>query len=310
MTSILIHRVSNMGAFVLEKGHIRSEESMSKARTMRGKKTGILINSFCYTFLFIFHITFSGHAFAADSSPPAKVVKLIFIHHSCGENWLADEHGRLGIELGKNNYFVSDTNYGWGPDGIGDRTDITDWPEWFRSDGSKIYLKALYDENEKHSSYTRNLKDPGGENRVIMFKSCFPNSNLEGPPNAPPSRGEGLSVANAKAIYNELLEYFRTRPDKLFIAVTAPPLLDKAYSVNARAFNRWLVKEWLSGYKGNNVAVFDFYNILTGPDNHHRIRKGKIEYVTDRGGNTLYYPTGSDEHPSKAGNHSPFKLLL
>jgi len=239
---------------------------------------------------------------ADDPSPPDGTVKLIFIHHSCGENWLADEHGGLGRALGENNYFVSDTNYGWGPDGIGDRTDITDWPTWFTGPDSGRYLAALYAESGQNSWYTRTRPNPGGENQVIMFKSCFPNSNLEGAPNDPPARGEWLTVGNAKAIYNELLTYFATRPDKLFLAITAPPVQDPTYSANARAFNRWLVTEWLNGYAGSNVAVFDFYNVLTGPDNHHRFHNGAIEYVTDRGGDTLYYPTNGDDHPAPAGN--------
>ena len=52
-----------------------------------------------------------------DPSPPKEPVKLIFIHHSCGENWLGDGHGGLGRALAKNGYFVSDTNYGWGQRG-------------------------------------------------------------------------------------------------------------------------------------------------------------------------------------------------
>ena len=43
---------------------------------------------------------------------------------------------------GRNNYFVSDTNYGWGPNSIGDRTDITDWPEWFVGPRSREYLAS------------------------------------------------------------------------------------------------------------------------------------------------------------------------
>ena len=41
---------------------------------------------------------------------------------------MADDYGGLGLALGNNNYFVSDTNYGWGPNSIGDRTDILNWP--------------------------------------------------------------------------------------------------------------------------------------------------------------------------------------
>ena len=132
-----------------------------------------------------------------DPRPPKKPAKLVFVHHSCGENWLSDANGGLGRTLGENNYFVSDTNYGWGPNGIGDRTDITDWPEWFTGPESKRYLNALYAEREKHSEYVRTLPDPGGENHVVMFKSCFPNSNLEGRPTDGPARGDGLTVGNA-----------------------------------------------------------------------------------------------------------------
>lgn len=237
-----------------------------------------------------------------DPGPPAKPVKLIFIHHSTGENWLQDGNGGLGLALGRNNYFVSDTNYGWGPDGIGDRTDIVDWPEWFTGERSARYTKAVYAESGQHAEYTRPLADPGGENQIVMFKSCFPNSDLAGKPTDPPARGEGLSVGNAKAIYNELLAYFATRPDKLFIVITAPPLQDRTHAANARAFNTWLLRDWLKDYRGGNVAVFDFYNVLTGPRNHHRFRNGAVEHVSEPGKDTLHYPSDGDDHPNRQGN--------
>ena len=236
------------------------------------------------------------------SSRPAQPVKLVFVHHSCGENWLADEHGGLARALQENNYFLSDTNYGWGPDGIGDRTDIVNWPEWFSEATSPRVLQALLAHNEVSSPYARTLADPGGRNRIVLFKSCFPNSQMEGKPSDEPRRGEGLTVGNAKAIYIELLAAFAKRPDLLFVAVTAPPLLDASCAESARAFNNWLVRDWLAEYKGSNVAVFDFYNVLTSPGNHHRFRAGRVEHVTENKRNTLYYPTKGDAHPSEAGN--------
>ncbi len=38
-----------------------------------------------------------------------------------------------------------------------------------------------------------------------------------------------------------------------------------------------------------DLAVFDFYNVLTAPGNHHRWSDGKVQYVYDAGGDTLYY---------------------
>ncbi|MCF6277729.1 MAG: hypothetical protein L3J16_03140 [Anaerolineales bacterium] len=223
---------------------------------------------------------------AVPYQAPNQPVKLIFIHHSTGENWLTDGYGNLGRTLGENNYFVSDTNYGWGPDSIGDRTDIPDWVEWFASDQTPTYMNALFNEFGQNADYTRNLSDPGGENVIIMFKSCFPNSDLYGNPNDPPGDYEELTVAGAKYVYNEILQYFESRPDKLFIAITAPPLSDPTNAANARAFNDWLVNEWLADYGGNNVAVFDFYDVLT---------------AHGASGDTLNYPS-DDDHPSEEGS--------
>lgn len=246
-------------------------------------------------------------AHAADVAPaaPAAPVKLVFVHHSVGENWLTDDQGGLGAALGANNYFVSDTNYGWGPDSIGDRTDIPNWMDWFRSPSTPTYTSALYNESGQNSTYTRTLADPGGPNEIVMFKSCFPNSSLAGNPNDPAAPGSELTVANAKYTYNQLLAYFATRPDKLFVVVTAPPNSESQYAANARAFNNWLVNTWLTenNYPLKNVAVFDFYNVLTGPDNHHRIDFGVEQHVYTAGMNSAYYRSDEwDDHPNAVGS--------
>jgi hypothetical protein len=277
---------------------------------------------------------------AADNpAPPSRPVKLIFIHHSSGENWLADLPsdfaGGLGVALRDNNYFVSDTNYTWGPadadigDGtIGDHTYTGSWYNWFRGPHSSTYLSALYGESGQNCSYTRMGSDPGGRNTIVMFKSCFPNSGLGGSPSDPvppigsnPLKGSDttdpgtLTVANAKGVYIDLLNYFRTRRDKLFIVITAPPLADPTYAANARAFNNWLVNDWLSGYPYKNVFVYDYYNVLTsnGGDihandlgsangNHHRWWNGAVQHKTDGGGNTLAYQSSDPDHPNTEGN--------
>jgi hypothetical protein len=257
-----------------------------------------------------------SRAAALDPTPPAQPVKLIFIHHSTGENLLRDNYGQLGIALKDNNYFVSDTNYSWGPNGIGDRTDIPHWTEWFNSASTPTNMSALYNESGQHSSFTRLAADPGGENVIILFKSCFPNSALGGSPNDPPDPNGWLTVGHAKWVYNQLLLYFGQHPEKLFVVITAPPLQDGTYAANARAFNQWLMNTWLTsnGYSLNNVAVFDFYNVLTGPDNHHRYISGAIEHVFTPGLNTLSYASSSgDDHPNGTGSQkatSEFVPLL
>ena len=266
-----------------------------------------------------------------NPNPPGSPVKVIFIHHSCGENWLADYDGGLGIALRDNNYFVSDTNYGWGPDGIGDLTDIGHWWAWFRGPNRSFYMNALFSENSRHSEYSRLTQNPGGPNEIVMFKSCFPNSHLAGNPDDPPAaspnplRGQDCgsehhTVANAKGIYNDLLAYFATRQGKLFIVITAPPLTangtDPASAANARALNDWLVHDWLAGYAHHNVAVFDFYNVLTSnggnrnthdagsaDGNHHRVWNSAVQHLQTSDRDTSAYAQDPwDSHPTTAGN--------
>jgi hypothetical protein len=263
---------------------------------------------------------------AVNTTPPAAPVKLIFIHHSTGQAWLEDGHGGLGIALRDNDYFVSDTNYGWGPGSIGDSTDLGHWWTWFRGSSSATYLTALYAESEQHSSYSRLANDPGGPNRIVMFKSCFPNSQLSGP-NSPipaiaddPMKGQScggsdFTVANAKGIYVDLLKYFGAHPEKLFVAVVAPPVASPD-TPGGRALADWMVDHWLqdAGYTAGNVLVFDFYNVLSsrtgGGDsdagletgNHHRIWNNAVQHKTDDGADGLAYPSGSDSHPNAAGD--------
>lgn len=274
----------------------------------------------------------SKDALALNATPPATPQRLIFIHHSTGENWLADDNGGLGTALRDNNYYVSDTNYGWGPDEIGSRTDIGNWYEWFLSASSSRYMAALFNESGQWASYSRlpAEQDPGGPNTIVMFKSCFPNSALQGDPHTdPPSidsnplRGQDAyseyhTVANARGIYMALLSYFATQLDKLFVVIAAPPLSDPTYSSNARFFNQWLYNDWLKDYPHNNVAVFDFFDVLTtnggsrttndlgrATGNHHRYLGGVIQHIingdTDDNPNVLEYASG-DDHPSKAGS--------
>jgi len=267
-----------------------------------------------------------------------KPVRLIFLHHSTGENWLTDDNGDLGRILMQNNYYVSDTNYGWGPaygpdnTPVGDMTDIGQWWVWFRSPQSPAIMDRVYSESNQMSTYTRFGNSPGGSNEIIMFKSCFPNSALQGSVNDPvpaiddnPLKGDGSwseyhTVANAKGIYLDLLGYFITRPDKLFIIVTAPPLSDGKYAANARAFNEWLVNDYLRGYPGKNVFVYDFYNVMTSNGgsssvndagkeggNHHRMVSGTVQHKVESGimgtKNTAAYASGwDDDHPTSAGS--------
>jgi hypothetical protein len=128
-------------------------------------------------------------------------------------------------------------------------------------------------------------------------------------------------VSNIKGIYRDLLSYFATRQDKLFILITTPPSsfgdpgLTPGSAARLRAINSWLVQHWLEAYPYNNVAVFDFFNVLTSnggnPDtndlgaatgNHHRLLNGRVQHVIYLDNNFSAYTSTGDSHPAGPGS--------
>jgi hypothetical protein len=227
-----------------------------------------------------------------NTDQPASTVKMVFIHHSTGSAWIATGDGNLGQQLNANGYYVTECDYTWDAqpgDNLGDRTDAVNWPEWF-TDTKMPYVYA----NSSHFDYSDAIDDPGGQNEIIMFKSCFPNSEV------------GPSIDDEKAIYNGLLAYFGAHTDKMFVLIVPPPMRTLTTPLLTRELANWLVDTtsgWLATYNltHKNVYVFDYYNVLTHPDNHHRVNGTVVEHIVANSSNVLYYPTG-DDHPSAAGH--------
>jgi hypothetical protein len=197
---------------------------------------------------------------------------------------------------------------------LGEATDLFDWLPKFRDRMDDVL--ACRTQDERHP--------PGRTNRVVMFKSCFPNNNFaeEGVEPGDPA-GPQHTLVNAKATFRALLGEFERRPDVLFVCVTTPPLVDGTVTeplwkraarkvlkrpgprpprpqgaALARRFANWLKAEdgWLADYPGRNVAVFDYYDVLTG----------------DGAGDWSAYGSrnGVDSHPSGAGQEVATRRFL
>lgn len=232
-----------------------------------------------------------------DTSAPTETVKITFIHHSTGSAWISASNGGLGTALNANNYFVTECDYGWDAesgDNLGDRTDTVDWPDWF----TDIKMPYVYD-NDAHFDYTNTISDPGGENDIIMFKSCYPNSEV------------GASIDDEKQLYLDLLNYFEQHQDKMFVLIVPPPEIIINSDLLTRELANWLVdyeNGWLGSYEYFNVHVFDYYNVLTDPNNHHQVEGDDVVHtvsgtpVDASNPNALYYFTGTNNHPTSAGH--------
>jgi len=239
---------------------------------------------------------------------------LVFIHHSCGSNFLRNN---LHKALVAKDYIDerNDITYGtkMQPDEgrpaslgrtPGNQTNMNHWVCWFND-----YLEGV----KQHK-----CKD--GVNRIIMFKSCYPASDIH-------QDGDGAgnpfssskTVANYKAVfrhpagpgktythngktYKALEDVFRANPKTLFIFVTAPPLRHRSSTDEnahrARVFNNWVKTDWLKSYNKknpglNNVAVFDWFDILAFPDNR-KTHSNRLQ--------TGYGGASGDSHPNRAAN--------
>lgn len=229
----------------------------------------------------------------------ADPIKIMFIHHSCGQNWLTTGNGNLGTALNKYNYYATESNYGWDAepgDNLGYSTDTPDWSQWF-NETKMPYVYA----NNFMGTYSNTIADPQTENTIIMFKSCYPLSEV------------GTSIDDEKAIYNSLLSYFATHTNKLFILITPPGTISVTSYALTKQLCDWLVDEqngWLKDYPYNNVGVFDFYGVLSETNSHHRVIENRIEhvYAYNYDGVSPYH--SGDNHPTSAGNQKATEEYL
>ncbi len=198
--------------------------------------------------------------------PCLSAGNFLFIHHSVGENWLNE--GELAARLTALGYQVNDATYGdavggdnaFGLNPLGDYTDVCHWYYWF---------------NEAMGPLLAWECAAGASNRIVMFKSCYPNSGIYEDGTAPGDpTNENHTTWNHKAAYASLTNAFARRSNTLFIAVTAPPLKrGDGYipeeGARARAFATWLRTEYVAAYRTatglRNVAVFDLFDVLAAP---------------------------------------------
>ena len=243
---------------------------------------------------------------------PTDTDDLVFIHHSVGQNWL-DNSLRTALDAKTYVDEVNEITYSTTLDPDtgrpaslgdipGDTTDVYQWILWFNDylDGILVYGCST------------------GTNRIVMFKSCYPNSGITGAGTAPGDPFDSTpTITNYQAVfrhpdgpgntytyntytYHALEDIFAANPDILFIPVTSPPLVAEqttaADADRARDFNNWLKGTWLTAYHTrtglDNVAVFDLFDDLANPDDESgQANMQKAIYVS-----------GDPSHPNDTAN--------
>ncbi len=217
--------------------------------------------------------------------------KMIFLHHSVGKGILYE--GGLRDSLLEMGILVKGATYG---DEIGENTDICDWLPKFENNMDRIVSFKAHPDRYYSGDYS---------NEIVMFKSCFPNSDITGEGSEPgdPYSKEG-TIRNYMAVFDRLGEEMMKHGDRLFIYMTPPPLVTEqtspANAERAIKFNRWLTEEYLPRYKQSsgldNFYIFDLFHILAD-------EKGflKQEYRTGKPG---------DSHPNLDANKIAAKKFM
>ncbi|HNT30167.1 MAG TPA: hypothetical protein PKL83_04420 [bacterium] len=218
------------------------------------------------------------------ASAQAAETRILFLHHSTGQNLIAEGAVRESLhDLGYAFY-----DHGYNEEGLRDASgestgisyeipdDNTDPDGW----------AAVF--SQPFTSPPQNAFSHMLAYDVIMFKSCFPASNIV----------DDDQLSQYKAYYLTIKERMDEHPGNLFIILTPPPAIpadsDPEAAARARSFSRWLSSdEYLGGHP--NIATFDLFDELAGDDNYLR-----LEYRTDE----------YDGHPNHAANAAVGPVLV
>jgi hypothetical protein len=182
-------------------------------------------------------------------------VKIIFLHHSTGgviwgggvENYISNYNSSHGTD-----YIIEERAY---PDG-------TNYP-W--ANYPYDYWKIWVDATGPTYSGQDTLVTLTADYDVIVFKHCFPVSNIEADTGNPDITSDTKSLENYKLQYNALKTRMHQYPTKKFIVWTGAALIQEETTPEnaerARQFFQWVRESW--DEKGDNIFVWDFWTLET-----------------------------------------------
>jgi hypothetical protein len=222
------------------------------------------------------------------STGPHNFTNLFFLHHSTGDALVTggDMRGAVSQYNSSHGTGFAFWDHGYNGDGLRDAAG--------NSTGTNYAIpNDSTDPDGLHVLWTTNngaRQKILANHQVIAFKSCFPASAIADQP----------ALDQRKSWYNDMRSFFDTRPDKLFVVMSQPPLHRLATNAteakNARTFATWLCSpSYLQGHP--NVVCFNLFDKLAAPDDG------------SAGANRLRYDyeeshSSDDSHPNALANQT------
>lgn len=211
----------------------------------------------------------------------STVINIIYLHHSTGGIiWKGAESSRISKIAGKissrlaniiskkaklpmlfeeynemhgSNYHIKEmvfpqaSPYGW------NNFPFDYYNIWVKNAGNKPYKKEPTLE-----MLTKKFK-------IIIFKHCFPVSNIQADLDLPDINSDIKTISNYKLQYSALREKLHEFPDTKFILFTGAAQVEskikKDEAARAKEFFGWVVNEW--DLPDDNIYLWDFYNLET-----------------------------------------------
>jgi len=228
---------------------------------------------------------------SACISNQENMEKILFLHHSTGQAVWYGNTNRIVRKLtdkspvrsyfkkynrqNKTNYQISELSfpkmhpYGWR------NSPVDYYTIWVKNAGNTAYMEEP------------TLEMLTKEYDVIIFKHCYPVSNILEDTGAPDINSKEKRIENYILQYNALKKKMHQFPDKKFIiwtpAVQVKSKITPEEAERTRQFCNWLMNEW--NEQGDNIYLWDFYEYETegglymkeeyavAPDNSHPNKK-------------------------------------
>ena len=222
---------------------------------------------------------------AADQASLGKSAKILFLHHSTGENiwnggleaWLAQYNTKNGTSYAIRETAFPNEPYEWA------NYPFDYWLLWVKQAGKGYQGQPT-------------LEKLARENTVLIWKHCFPGSALEEDSGQPAVDSDVKSLENYKLQYNALKKKMKESPNVRFIlwtlALEVEGNIDPGQAGRAREFVRWVKTDW--DEKGDNIFLWDFHALES--ENGLFLKK-------------KYSSGGGDAHPNEAFSRKAAPLL-
>ena len=197
---------------------------------------------------------------ASSTSSEGKMMSndanIIFLHHSTGNNvWKGGVPAYFDKHNDKNetNYRITERAFPSGDPYAWKNYPFDYWNIWVKNAGPEAYMTEP------------TLEMLTKDYNVIVFKHCFPVSQVKENTGSPDIASEVKSIENYKLQYAALKEKLHQFPDVKFLVWTGAALVEAntnaENAARAREFFDWVKNEW--NEKGDNIHVWDFFELET-----------------------------------------------